>query len=659
MSNVYEIGIKIGMQNAVSPVLALLAKEVLGLDAKVAGLIKRFAALSLAQKSALGGGVGLAAGVATLNVYGKIVDKGNELVAVQRRMTQAGVANKDLVEATQKAYEMTAKYRNTGLVENLKLINDARSTFGSQHDATHHIDDFIRAESFLKAYQGGKGASNSHGLGQEIIAAMKSGEIAGKITPAEMKEHVAQLVGMRVAYGNNVKITDYLTAQRAGGVALRNSEDSFRYGIFPALVQENGVNAGTMMMTAFNKIVAGTGNRTQSLRAMEGIGLLNEENVQYDKNGRVVRLKNPSGIKGSEDAARNFPRWVMETLKPLLDVKTGGDHVKEAQLISQLFPDRNAAKAITEIIQQWPKLVKDAALQMAARNEYAKNGGQEGSLDYQKQAFGAQLESTAQTLGAPMVEQATSNLKRITESLSSLTTWAKDTNPDVLKGIGDGILAIGGGLAVGGGAALLAAMGPVGWIAGGIAAMGIAVTMYGPQIRDYFKSIPEQMDRGIKGWIEDWKKASDSLGIIFKGIGDAIVNAFSDLAKRIQAAVSGLIPGGIGGKPGAATGGSVGDIFKNEGVAPRNPALDTLDRMKNGVPSGDKRSEAGGLSRMAWNAPPRSQTLRSETTVVLDGQVVGRSVVSQILRDNEHVTSAPHHDGMRGYVGPDAQFATA
>jgi hypothetical protein len=651
MSNVYEIGIKIGMQNAVSPVLALLAKEVLGLDNKVAGLIKRFAALNTQQKLALGGGVGLAAGVATLNVYGKIVDKGNELVAVQRRMLQAGVANKDMVEATQKAYEMTAKYRNTGIVENLKLINDARSTFGSQHDATGHIDDFIKAESFLKAYQGGKGASGAHGLGAEIIAAMKSGEIAGKITPEAMKEHVAQLVGMRVAYGNNVKITDYLTAQRAGGVALRNSEDSFRYGIFPALVQENGVNAGTMMMTAFNKIVAGTGNRTQSLRAMEGIGLLNDDNVDYDKNGRVVRLKNPSGIKGSEDAARNFPRWVMETLKPLLDVKTGGDHIKEAQLISQLFPDRNAAKAVTEIIQQWPKLVKDAALQMQARNEYTKNGSQEGSLDYQKQAFGAQLDSLAQTLGAPMVAQATATLKSITESISSMVNWAKDTNPEALKAIGSGIMIIGAGLTALGAAAVIGAMasfaGTVGVVVAGIAAFGAGIAVFWPQVSFAIGEASKALEATLS-----------AARRIFDGVGEAVSGGLNAIISAIQSFIAAIkaIPGQIGG--------AIGSLMPWNNPAKLAPGVSPGEGgkvLRNlGLPSGDKRSALGNaFDQMAWNSPPRSQTLRSETTVVLDGQVVGRSVVSQIMRDNEHVTSAPHHDGMRGYVGPDAQFATA
>lgn len=117
-----------------------------------------------------------------------------------------------------------------------------------------------------------------------------------------MADHLRQLTAMRVAYGDQLKIGQYLAAQRAGGVALRNTSDEFRYGMFPALVQENGPGVGVMLMTAFNKIVAGTGNKTKALEHMAEIGLLKKDQLEYNKMGMIKGLKDPSAIINNRDA---------------------------------------------------------------------------------------------------------------------------------------------------------------------------------------------------------------------------------------------------------------------------------------------------------------------------------------------------------------------
>ena len=608
MSNVYEIGIKIGMQNAVSGVLAVISKEMLGLDAHVSNLIKKFNALGLAQKAALGGGIAAAGGAATLAVYGKIVDKGNELVAVQRRMMQAGVSNKEVAEATAKAYQLSAQYQNMSVVENLKLINDARSTFGSQAHATHDIDEFAKADSFLRAYEGGKHGGD--GIGKEIVAAMKSGEIAGKISPQEMKEHVAQLVAMRVAYGENLKIAQYLVAQRAGGVALRNTSDEFRYGMFPALVQENGVNAGTMLMTAFNKVVAGVGNRTSSIQEMESIGMLNKDQIKYDKAGRAIGLKDADGIKGSRDAAMNFGSWVITTLKPLLDAKTGGDTIREAQEISKLFPDRNAAKAVTEIIQQFSKFSKDAALQKQAHDVYVKGGTQEGSLDYQKQAIGAQTNTFMETLGAPMVKAAVENLSSLNKSITDMVTGLRGANPGTIEAAGKAMLVVGSALLVLGGAAVVGAMiafaGPVGIVVAGVTALAAAMKLFESEISAILPKIGPAISQIATEFVTWIGKLPDmvigSIGAAISAIGKAI----SDGLSRINPFASTPNPTGY--------------------VSPKNGPI-KRSSLEIGAPPGGAR-----------------QTVAINNVMHLDGEVVHRSVERRQVRDSSFARRAPVDD---------------
>lgn len=636
MATPYDVAIHLSASNGVSSVLAVIAKDVMGLHASVGKLQAGFAAL---KPAIIGAGLALA-GTGMLKAMGHMVEKGNDLVKIQRDMTQAGVAATKVQEAYARAWELTGKNKNMSAVDIMKMINDARMTFGSDDHAIHDVDPFVQSASFLKSYQGGKHAGSGNILA-EMNAAMKSGEIAGKITPETMTEHVKQLTAMKVAYGEQLKITEYLTAQRSGGVALRNSSDEFRYGIFPALVQENGSNAGVMMMTAFNKIVAGSGNRTQSLRQMERVGLLDDGNVEYDKNGRVVRLKNPDGIKGSHSAAENFPRWVMETLKPLLDKQTGGDHIKEAQLISSMFPDRNAAKAVTEVLQQWPKLIKDAEMMMRARGALDKGGTKTsdynaGSLDYQVGAFKTQWENLMQALGAPMVATATRALASINEAIGGMAKWAAE-NPAAgqmlgatLAGLGAGLVALGAVLV---GGALLAAIGVGGWLVVGIAALAGVVVYFRDQIADFMGKAEAwrvQMRDTVANFISDMGQKFVAGVMSLPGlVSGAISEAFAAIGAKISAAVKGMVgvaPGDAGDREGAA--GAVGDRLRGRPVGP----------------------------------PPGKQSslpLNNHVALYLNDQQVGHAFSASMASHHEHPTSAPNFDGTRGFMSPDGQFATA
>jgi hypothetical protein len=301
MAAPYKIAVAIAMSSNHNAILSALSSHMLRVDTDVNRLTGSFGRLKLA----ITGAVGIAGGLGILSVMGKAVAKGNDLVKVQRDMAQAGATNLQVQQAYNKAWDLTAQFKNMSPVEILKMTNDARMTFGDQDTATHHINPYVEMASFLKAYEGGKHGGSNSNLLAEVNAAMKSGEIAGKITPEAMEEHVKQLTAMKIAYGEQLKISTYLTAQRAGGVALRNSSDSFRYGMFPALVQENGSSAGVMLMTAFNKIVAGVGNRTLSLQRMDEIGLLKKDQIKYDKTGRAIGLKDAEGIVNNRDAALN------------------------------------------------------------------------------------------------------------------------------------------------------------------------------------------------------------------------------------------------------------------------------------------------------------------------------------------------------------------
>ena len=564
--DVYKIGIALSMTSNHAGVLATMTNALTHAHVK-AGQLQ--GSLNRVQAAAFGA-VQAIAGFAMLKGLDRLIERGNELTRVMRNMEQAGASAVQVKHADDEARRLTSIYRNMSRVDVMHAINDARGIFGSQDTAIHEVPGIIRAGSFLRAYQGEEKGKGSHSaLMAEMSAALKSGEIAGKITPAEMFKHIDGLVAMKVAFGEQLKIGQYLTAQRHAGAAARNWSDDFRYGIFGALVQENGPNAGTMLATLGNKVVGGSGWTTAAAKNAMNLGLLDPDKVEYDKNGRVKRIK-PGGVKGWETFADNPQLWVDKFLKPLVE-RSSKDPARQQQLIASIFPNQNASKAVTEMIQQGTKFHKDAAL---ANDAYRKlqNGGAEkytaGSWDYQKQAFATQLDNVIVAVGSALVPKATENLAALNEQLIKMSTWA--ANPEhagTIEAIGKGIAVIGTALIAGGGVAILAALGPAGWLAAGITAFGAALIAFKgsemhKSLNDWVQNVETELGKVITAIANEIKSWPARLGEAIAQIGTDILNALKGalggLAETLKKYAPPMaVPGGISYDGGTGVGGMI------------------------------------------------------------------------------------------------------
>lgn len=629
MATPYEVGIHLSATNGISSVLAIIAKDVLGLHASVAKLQAAFIALNPAI---IGAGMALA-GTGMLKIMSGLVEKGNEFVKIQKDMAIAGATNAQVGHAVAAAWELTGKNKNLSASEILKTINDARGIFGDQDVATHEMPEFVKAMSFLKAYDGGKHGGHSD-LASEINAAIKSGEISGKIAPEEMKTHIASLVGAKIAFGEQVKVGQYLTAQRAAGAGARGWDDDFRYGIFSALVQENGQNAGTMSMTAFNKIIGGQ-NRKSAYSAMDEVGILDREKVQYDQHGHLKSVGN-GAIKGDDIFYRNPQKWVDSILRPAIE-KVSSDPMIQSQMLSKMFPDRNAAKFITELLQQGGKFHKDAALAATGAKNYLADDGKyvDTSLNGQMQAFREQWNNFMTALGSPMVENATKSMKLFADNLNSMlgplvaNSGAVQVIGSALGGVAAGLVLVGTALL---GGALLAAIGPVGWLVVGITAFAVNVAIYRQQVVEFIASAEKWRLEGpskIGEFIVSMSaKLIDGIVSLPGLVGSAIAESFAAIGAKISAAVHALVgvaPGDAGDREGAA--GAVGNRLRGRPVGP----------------------------------PPGKQSalpINNQVAIYVDGHQLARATTQSLASYHEHPTSAPYFDGSRGFMSPDGQFAT-
>src|SRR4051812_39437029 len=79
-------------------------------------------------------------------------------------------------------------------------------------------------------------------------------------------------------------------------------------------------------------------------------------------------------------------------------------------------------------------------------------------------------------LGGPNGETAVKVLNALTDAINKMTEVVRGFQPETLQNIALGIGALGTALVAGGAVAILAALGPAGWIAAGITALGMALT---------------------------------------------------------------------------------------------------------------------------------------------------------------------------------------
>ena len=471
MATVYKIGVALHMASNHAQVLGALSNNLLGINTQVKQLTGQFKGLKLAITGALG----VYAGDKIIRAMGVMVEHGSKIVHQQEMMRIAGVSNQGIAEATAKAYQTSAKVQTTTIAENLKHLNELRYAFGHMDVAENYLNRISKANSILNSVKGG---------GQDQVwDLVKSLEQKGiTANPTEFMRYVDIMTKAVESSGGRVTPRQFFQAFQYGRTAMLGWDETFVGQYLPRLIQSMAgsgsggrMGPGNALMSAFAKIVQGqmpkvAASTFRQFGLADGVrhipGSSQSETLIH---GRGLFQKNPY-------------EWVQSVLMPSLAAHGIKSQQQIIETISRMFPVRTASQIISEMALQGryreglnSPFEKDAHLARIAL------GTLRSFQDLMSRdpttvmaAFHAQWESLLEALGYATVKPAMFGMQAITEAVTSLTKIGY-ANPGLFKDLAWGMGALGAFLIGGGAAAILAALGPAGWLVGGLAALAVGI----------------------------------------------------------------------------------------------------------------------------------------------------------------------------------------
>lgn len=362
--------------------------------------------------------------------------------------------DRDAMDAYNKAFEMSGKFKNTTVAENLKIIDDLRANLPEEwHDVLGTATEpFVRLHSFFSAWEGGKHAGSVDESLKEVGIAIRSGELLGKMTGEDLAKHAKNLAIAKATFGDKFKLSEYFAAQKAASQALPGMSDQFLYVGFPALVQSLGTRAGVGLATSFQKIIGGVRLTQGTVGAWEDIGLVDPK---Y-KGWKSKDLVGKDWIKGGTEFGGDPFLFMLNKILPALQksgkvpgidsqglisaFNTGDtekaaallkniDRTKLTQQLSALGYDRNAVTFMFENVARLAAYMRDLKNQLLAEDALNKSEQQFKDYGESLKEVGSQANRAWLALtGREFVPWVSQSLRTIAGGLSSLSETFKN-NP--------------------------------------------------------------------------------------------------------------------------------------------------------------------------------------------------------------------------------------
>jgi hypothetical protein len=608
----YKIGVSIALANGVSPILAIIGRDLVGLNTSIAKIEKGFSgwAVAIGGVAAILGGSAMIGGLVALAKHGGDVNHQLELMKI------AGMGNAEIQGSIAQAMKTTGNVATTTLSENLAHIRELRYAFGETSMAMQHLDEISKSNAILNAIKGG-------GKDQvwELVKSLEQKGLTYK--PEEFSSYVDTMTKVIEATGGKVTPEMFMSTFKYGRTAMLGWDEAFVGGALPRLMQSMATGGGgggsgqggpgNALMSAFAKVVKGQMPK-KAAQEWEKMGLApggvspiegSAQSIVGDISSKDLFMKNPY-------------EWVQKTLMPALAAHGITDQNAIIEQISKMFPVRTASQIISEMALQGryhegmqSPFEKDIRIQQGAMGQVGFDELIKSDYPTVLRAFNEQWKNLLETMGSPMMQPGgpvLSAMAGLTSTMNSISQFAA-ANPEAIKYIAYTIAALGAALVAIGGIALATLVG----IPAAVSGIVVAVIALGAL---------------------EWERVRGYL-LAFNDAMTSFINWLGTIADKIRGLFAGM-----GWGP-----------ARDEAGHMKNPGL--LDKYiwddikKNQPNTGGASGGWDGLKKNQSFDPGTSQIKAQPIALSLnvDGRTLAQSISEQLEQLYEHATGAPAYNG--------------
>jgi hypothetical protein len=482
----YKIGVSIVLANGVSGVLAVIAKDLLGLKGPIGSIEKQFASWN----SKLVGVAGILGGTAIIGGLVKIASHGKELLDQQTQMLNLGLAQNDILALTSNYYKNVAQAIPTSTAsEYLKTIKELRAVTGGTPEGMAEVQRLAPKAMKVDALLSNTFGTEMHG---EYYKLLRAEEMKGIATDEKKREAFTDAAFSYItAFGGKLHSQDYQTLARRGGAAFINMKPE-AMGPLSVLTADLGGDAtGTAMMTFQQLFTGATTMSKQQGEMWQKLGLINMDKVTKTGFGGSRLQLGLGAIAGSQEHNGDMPGYIKDVLYPAIVKAANNDPAAIEEIIGKIAPNRNANKLVHMFGQSGfqDQIMKDMGLagqvlpiDPAYQNFINKNPkGVEA-------AFNDQYRAMMEAIGAPLMQAALPVMQGVTSMFTSLGSFA-NANPGAIKIIAEGLGAIAVALAAAGVVTLVSFAAVPALIVGVGAAVAALIAINWQAITSIFDSI--------------------------------------------------------------------------------------------------------------------------------------------------------------------------
>lgn len=346
MPDVYRIGVSIALANGISPVLAIISRDLLGLRTSIKDIESQFGRWAVAA----GGVAAILGGTAIIGGVAKVALAGKELLNQQNQMIRLGISQNEVLQAGKKYWsEVASAVPTSTFAEYLQTVKELRAVTGSLETAEAFAPRALMFDALLSNVMG----HERHG---ELYKLLRAGELKGIATdPQKLDDLIQQSYAYISAFGG--KLTSAMIQNLAvrGGTAWMNANLKTAFGPMAILAAEMGAQGGGggsssspgVVLYQLQQLMMGAHTLTKQQAAVfQQLDLLDMSKVTKTGFGGGFLQLQPGAIKGSLEYAGNVPGWAKEVVWPALAKASQGNDALLQLLLAKIAPTTNMAKAI-------------------------------------------------------------------------------------------------------------------------------------------------------------------------------------------------------------------------------------------------------------------------------------------------------------------------